>query len=87
LAVHLYILQRLVAEAGRLCMEAVFLRLVGPRREREGEGREELRKLRERSYLNEGLDELGGKEPEDVTVKHVGVNHVSVLSVHQDEAR
>jgi hypothetical protein len=87
LAVHLYILQRLVAEAGRLCMAAVFLRLVGPRREREGEGREELRKLRERSYLNEGLDELGGKEPEDVTVKHVGVNRVSVLSVHQDEAR
>jgi hypothetical protein len=87
LAVHLYILQRLVAKAGRLCMEAVLLRLAGPRREREGEGREELRKLRERSYLNEGLDELGGKEPEDVTVKHVGVNRVSVLSVHQDEAR
>jgi len=51
-------------------MGAIFLRLVGPRRE----GREELRKLRERSYLNEGLDELEeleeprGEEPEDVTV-------------------
>ena len=44
------------------------------------------KKLRERNYLNEGLDESRVNEPEDVNVKLVGVNHVSVLSVHQDEA-
>jgi hypothetical protein len=81
LAVHLYILQRLVAEAGHLCMKAIFLRLVGPRKDVS-----DVRKLREINYLNEGLDESRVNEPEDVNVKLVGVNHVSVLSVHQDEA-
>ena len=46
----------------------------------------ELRELRERNYLNEGPDELRGKEPEDVTVKRVNVTHVNVLSGHQGEA-
>ena len=45
----------------------------------------DVRKLRERNYLNEGLDELRGKEPEDVTVKLANVNPASVLSGHQDE--
>ena len=44
------------------------------------------KKLRERNYLVEGLDESRVNEPEDVNVNLVGVNHVSVLSVHQDEA-
>jgi len=47
--------------------------------------REDVRELIERSCLNEGLDELRGKEPEDVNVKLVNVNPVSVLSVYQDE--
>tara|TARA_B110000858_G_C17766707_1_gene457441 strand:+ start:853 stop:1011 length:159 start_codon:yes stop_codon:yes gene_type:complete len=48
--------------------------------------RKDVRELRERSCLNEGLDDSRVNEPEDVNVKLVGVNHVSVLSVHQDEA-
>jgi hypothetical protein len=48
--------------------------------------REDVRELIERSCLNEGLDELRGKEPEDVTVKRVNVTRVNVLSGHQGEA-
>jgi hypothetical protein len=62
-------------------MEAIFPRVVGPRRDVS-----DVRKLRERNYLNEGQDEPKEKEPEDVNVKLVNVNHVSVLSVHLDEA-
>jgi hypothetical protein len=46
----------------------------------------EVRKLRERRYQKGESEERRGKEPEDVNVKLVNVNHVSVLSVHLDEA-
>jgi len=56
---------------------------VAVRRE-ERERERELRELRERSCLNEGLDELREKEPEDVIVKLVNVTPANVLSVHQE---
>jgi len=52
-------------------MEAIFLRLAGDGRK----GREE-RKLRERRYQKGESDERREKEPEDVNVKLVNVNHV-----------
>jgi len=52
---------------------------------REEREERELRE-RERSYLNEGLDESRANGPGDVNVKLVNVTPVSVLSVHQDEA-
>jgi len=50
--------------------------------------REDVSEVSEReiSYPKEELDESRANEPEDVNVKLAGVNHVSALSVHQDEA-
>jgi len=61
-------------------MEAIFPRVVGPRRDVS-----DVRKLRERNYLNEGLDESRVNEQEGVNVKLANVNPASVLSGHQDE--